>query len=219
MGKPKRRTKKRKNTTKRQVFKNKADLKRIKNMIEYKFIDGEVLNDDVNSTMTTGVTPLNLVDVGDTIHQRSGREITARRIFIRGSIRNNHGTPEDTIVRLMLIRWRDAHGVPITPDNVLTNYASGSTDGVYSNRATEFRSGMDIIMDTTFSMDTTQHSVIPFKINKKLSHNVLFSNDGTGTTIGDIYENPIYLMYISNASGTTNDPLINFQWRYSYCDA
>ncbi len=196
-----------------QVYKNKRDLKRLKKGIEYKKFDSIVTAAEANTTATPSY--LCTIDQGINDLQRIGRKITANRIFIRGFVHNDHGTPEDCIVRIALVRWKSGEGGTLTHAQV---WNSQQGTGSIVNRSREPNSAglFQVYLDHTFVMDTTQHSLIPFKINQKLRQPIEY-NAITGLE-ATCERNGLYLFVFSNIAGTTNNPQVTFIARLSYSD-
>lgn len=208
---------KRKSKISKQVYKNKRLLKKLSNNIEYKYYDG---NCGLTTIPNTGDQHcLNVVDNGDLYNQKEGREITSRRIMIRGYVNNNNGTPADGVLRIMLVRYHHAKGATLTVPDVLYNDGAAATS-VNSMINMENKRQFDIIADTTFGYDTTQHTQIPFKIKKKLDHKVIFNTERTsGTSAADIELNSLWFLAITNQATEANAPSITAEYRYSFCDA
>ncbi len=190
----------------------KKDIKWLKKNIEFKFKDLTVTNQDASNAPT--LLLLNGVANGPLVVERTGDELTARRIVIRGKIENTNGTPVDTIVRIILFRERRVNGVVPVLGDVL---AATGTAAVLSWRNMDDKNNIKVMFDTTFTMDTTQHSLIPFKLIYKLNHQTLYS--GVGTGVSSIQTNGLFLVVISEVAAGANAPTVDFTSRYSFVDS
>lgn len=205
-----RRFKKRRYGKKRSQFsKMKADVKLLKKSIERKFYETPNNSVDVNSTGSS--VCLNTIKQGHTVDDRIGNEVTARRLTVRGYFYNNHGTPEDCVIRMLIVRAIDQNNVKQEIGNVL------KTINVNSHANSGNRKRFQILSDQTFAMDTSSHSIIPFYFTTKIKSTVIYSNDNGAAT--DIRTGAYYIMYFSTVSGVTNDPLVSYISRFYYVDA
>ncbi len=143
----------------------KKDIKWLKKNIEFKFADTTTTN--IDASLAGTVSSLNLIAQGDTVDTRIGDMITARRIVVRGKIENTNGTPVDTIVRIILFRTLRNNGV-LTPLTELLAFGGSSIPLAW--REMEDSDNIKVMFDTTFTMDTLTHSLIPFKLMYKLNH-------------------------------------------------
>lgn len=211
-----RRRRRRTKKTTKQVYKNKKDLKVLKKLIEPKFLDGTSTMSQI-TTASSHVLLLNDIDQsagGEDIQTRIGRDILARRIFVRGYMQNTNGTPADGIMRILLVRYKDSKGEQIATNKVLYNEQGATTVNGFLNvdEARHF----DVILDTTFGYDTSAHTLIPFKYKKKLNHVVRY-NSSTGT-YDMIEKNSLWLIAITTQATAANAPDLVLEWRYSYLD-
>lgn len=208
---PKFQRKRFKRRSRRGLGKVKSQVKFLMKNTEWKYKDQVVGSLDAN--LASSIQLLNGNSQGSFRDAHIGEELTARRIAIRGVVKNNHGTPQDTTVRLMLVRKLNNNGVAITLPYVLENVASFPT---LSWTKMDNARNLRIIWDHTFTMDSTQHSVIPFKLLFKLNHTVKFNSSGSTAT--NIETNGLYFVMMSQVSGTADNPVVDLDWRYSYCD-
>lgn len=191
------------------IAKVKRDIKWLKKNVEFKFKDTIVALANANTTGSTFT--LNLVADGPLSSERDGEEVTSRRLMIRGFFHNDHGTPVDCICRILVWRQRAPNAVTPTVPMVLDSV------GVNSFRQMARKENIIVYLDNTFTMDTTQHSLIPFKFLKKLNHTVRYS--GAGGTQADVFLNGLNVSFLSTVAGTVNNPFVTFEARYSYCDS
>ncbi len=199
------------NTTKKKIYKNRKDIKRIKDLIEYKWKD-DAVTIVAEQTDTTGWWFM-LNGLAQAVgNARIGSEVYARSIMIRGYINNSTGgTNEDCVVRLILYRAKQSNNAEQTLALLLT--AVNVNSNYYHQHASRF----DILFDKTFSMDLTAHTIIPFKFRAKLAHKVKYN--GNAGTYADIENNGLWLAGLSTVDVGANAPIVTATWRYSYCDA
>ncbi len=190
----------------------KRDIKWLKMNVEFKFMDTEDAAYPVNTTPV--VHNLNPVLQGTTVQSanvRDGDEITARRILIQGQI-FQRGTKPDTVCRITLFRDKHPHGTLPTFLELFSSTAGTSNQNSLRNMENGDR--FKVMADYRFAMDEEVHSQVPFKIIFKLNHVVRYK----GTAV--IPEtNGLYLIATSQVAGTTNNPQLSFQARYSFCDS
>lgn len=189
-------------------------------MVETKFKDGATTVTNIH-TIAQRVLLNDTIAKGDNRHtQRIGRSLHAKKIFVRGYINNNNGTPTDDIIRVLLVRHKDSQGTDInTAYTDLLYNMTVTSYGVLSNRNINHTRDFKVYLDTTFAVDTTGHSYIPFKIVQKLDHEVVYNESADTGAIATIEQNPLYLIFIGiKADDTTNNPRATIEWRYTYND-
>lgn len=204
--------KKGKKSTAKQVRSNTAKINRIKSSVEKKFVEADVSLFDVN---TTGVVvPLSLVAATGSglTTDREGEKITTRRMMIRGAFYNNNssGTPEDCIIRMIIFRRKDVSGTLPSASTLLSQA---------SYRGFMFKDHMHdyvIYYDTTFSMDTSLKTILPFKWMKRFNMNVRYN--ATGGAITELEANGLFVWFYSTVAGTTDCPQAEFRYRHDFVD-
>ncbi len=200
----------------------KKDIKWLKKNVEFRYKDISDGLVECNSsgilTLLSGVpfpstaagsNPVNaLLEPGT----RSGDEITARRISVRGTCVIGP-TPTDATVRIMLVRQKSGHGITPTVSELL--HSVGQLVHTFRNmdRKTEWH----VYADHTFAMETAGFARIPFKFNFKLNHNQRQS--GSGEAVTDIQMNGLYLVTMSNLVAGATAPDVTFSSRYYFCDS
>lgn len=196
------------------IGKVKRDIKWLKKNIEFKFKDTAA--SAVDAGIAGVITPLTLMIQNDTESGRDGQEVTARRIAIRGVIKNINGTPVDTIVRIILFRQINNVGfvLPLI-SSVLA--ITGTPDIVNSWRNMQDKNNTKVMFDTTFTMDTLTHSLIPFKLMYRLNHTAKYK--GATAIVGNIVTNGLFLVVVSQVTSGANAPTVDFEARYSYVDS
>ncbi len=187
---------------------NTAKLQQIKSATEKKTVS--VFDSSVHVNTTGIVIPLNLCQQGKDEAERDGNKITTKRLFIRGRFVNTHGTPEDCIIRMIIFRRKDVSGVLPTSTTLLTT----QDDLGMMNK--DHMHDYVIYHDVTFVMDTTQHSIVPFKWMKRLNLNVRFNAPQAVTA--SLEANGLFMWFYSTVAGETNDPLVSYQLRHEFID-
>ncbi len=202
----------RKRFQKNGMSKIKNDIKWLKKNVEFKFIDTTLTDVDCSSAGT--VTYISGMLENALVNGRVGREVTARRIAIRGKIENTNGTPVDTLVRIILFRKRHVHGTTV-PLTELLSFGGSAIPLAWRQMNHKFE--YKVMFDTTFTMDTLTHSLIPFKLVYKLNHTQRF--DAAGAGVGECEENGLFLVALSEVASGANNPTMDFSARYSYADS
>jgi len=202
---------KRRSKLARQVSRNKFKISKIANVIERKQIAVAQTDQDANTTGT--IQTLSVISHGITQSTRIGDTIVIKSITIRGFLHNDQGTPVDNIVRLIVWKNLNPNGVTeVINANVLESVT------VNALRDWDHKLRIKVYYDQTFVMDTSQHTLIPFKIRiAGLRSKVTY--EGTGGGELDSMMNHYYFGLISTVAGTTNDPLVDFDFRVTYDDA
>lgn len=191
------------------LTKVKRDVKWLKKNIEFKFLDSTLNNVELSTTPV--VTPLSLIADGPLVSERSGESLTARRIALRFTVENNNGTPVDCVCRIMLVRSKQPRGALLPISGLLV-----SSD-VNSWRNLDRKNDIVVYADYTFTMDTTQHSMIPVKLIKKLNHIVKFS--GAAGSNSTLQENGLFLISLSTVVTGANAPTLIGISRFSFNDS
>ncbi len=187
----------------------KRDIKWLKKNIEFKHVD--ITTTDAACGTTSSNNLLNIVADGPLVSERSGEEITSRRIMCRGVVENDNGTPIDCLVRLILWRKPSAGGDNVGITNILT------TENVNSMYNMDQKHNYKVYADETFAMDTSLHSLIPFKFVFKLNHTVKWS--AATATESTLMTNGIYLTALGTSTAGANAPTYTMISRYSFCDS
>ncbi len=195
----------------RQVFKNKRKIRMITNLVERKFLKQRLVSADINTTS-------NLLQITNLIHgtgdgQRIGDKVMAKSIMIRGFISNNHGTAVDGQIRLIVFMNKRQNGIT----QILTGEILDDLN-IVSLRNWAHASQYIVLYDQTIAVDTTQHSLIPFKIRlSKLNKKVIY--EGTGAGQADAMANQYYFAWYGTVAGTTDNPQLTADVRLTYDDA
>lgn len=207
------------NYLKRQVYKNKSQLQTLNKAIEYKYQDVAVTTQGIHTTATFHCLNASITQSVTGQHSRIGNQLTAKKIRIRGVINNSHGTPADGVLRLILVRYKTASGrTPVFTDIFQTKSVGGDVSTILSFRNTEHMKDFDVMIDTTFAYDTVAHTQIPFKIVRKLKHNVEYNDTATTGAVTTIESNSLWLVALSNHADEPDSPLIGLEWRYTFSD-
>lgn len=192
--------------------KNFKMIKDIQKGIEYKYKDITAIEDDDVNTVA-GIEFITPIAQNSGSSARVGSKVHLKKIKVRGYIRNTHGTSVDCIVRLMMFRVRHVDLAMPSIDQVLE-----TANDVNSFREVNNTDNIVVYFDHTFVMDTSQYSILPFKITQKLDSVQKWEDANAGSDVTDLQTNGIFLAYFSTVAGTTDDPLISFRTRVNYCD-
>ncbi len=204
----KRRSRKRKKPSVKSLDKR---VKTLERGPEWKYVDTSASGVNCN---TTGIVQY-LSGVAQSagassVTTRIGNQVTLRKLCIRGVFHNDHGTPGDTIIRILIFKCKDVSNTiplttqPLTPANI---FGMRSFEELYNCK---------VYWDHTFPMDTNLHTLIPFKYIKKMNIKQYFDN--TGSAIGNCESNGLFIMVISDTAGTTDCPQLDFRHRIYFTD-
>ncbi len=209
------RRKKRYNRSRRKrsngLAKAKKDIKWLKKNVEFKFKDSE--ESAIQCNTTGAITPLatDAIVQGDSASERVGNEVTARRYHIRGYFYNTNGTPADCVVRVIIFRDKSPQGAAPGITELLVTGSLYAVSPYVIQESPRFK----VYADYTFSMDTTQHSLIPFKFTQKVNHQVKWASG----SVGEPNFNGWYMATMSNIAGVIDAPRVLIYDRFSYCDS
>lgn len=188
----------------------KEDIKWLKQNIEFKFQNS---NDELIADDEGEVDCLNDAIIGGTtLSQRIGEELTARRIFIRGFVHNDRGTPADGTIRIIVFRQKASLTTLPTVAEVLDPAFTFPTNAF---RQMDNKEDIVVYADHTVSYDTLAHTIIPFKFIFKLAHQVKY----TEVTAQVPQTNAMCLLAVSDQATTANAPGVSVSARYSYIDS
>lgn len=202
------------NYIRRQVGKNKAELKVLMKGVERKFHDRQnnvvvMTNQAVWASINDGI------DQGFDQGDRVGNKINGKKIFIRGFFTNKGANAADCVCRIIIVRIP----VPRITAPAVTRLLNDA-DNVNSFRLVTRDNEMIIMYDQTFAMDTTQMSLIPFKWSKKINTISEWTGaTGSSTTITANTYGIYAFSTITDNPGTLDSPDFNFGVRYTYTDS
>ncbi len=203
--------KRRNKSMKSQVYRNKKQLKDIARGIEHKFFDSARTADGMD---TTGATFLvNGVRLGDSVSNREGNKLLAKRLTLRGQLLNINGTPADTVVRVVVFRARSQNNA----DQTIALLTQNGPTNVDTMMRQEHYKRYQILADKTFAMDTAAHSIIPFYFTHKCNSVCTYSADTGAST--DLEDGAYYVGYWGSSAAGANAPTIIFTSRFYYTDA
>ncbi len=188
------------------------DVRLLKSALEHKNLD---INHTVQMNTTGQVVVVNALGTGDLGTTREGMKVTGKRLFIRGTIENNNGTPADGVCRLMIFIRKDVAGILPTMASLL------KTVDVNAPRLKNRKHDFVVLYDNTFVFDTTQHSLIPIKINIRIPtkyRNVRYLSTGTSAIITNLLANGLFIGAVGTVAGDTNAPRLVMTTRYDYID-
>lgn len=152
-------------------------------------------------------TPLNGIAQGDGHSQRDGRKVTLASVHVNGVLHVN--TQKATSVRVAIVMDKYCNGTALDPVDVFDDQPSSYLD-ICAFRNLDNVQRFDVIHDETFDIcpDISNNGATElnnaacrhFKINKKLSEVVNYSD--TGSTIANIADKALYLLIWSSQTGT-----------------
>ncbi len=200
-----------KKSLKKQVNSNKMAIARQKADVEKKFKQSVGNGDSVDTTSKVVI----LTDISGTLDGVSGRDgeaIRVKTISIRGILYNNVGSPKDNVVRLLVWQAKSPQAVSQTIANTVLD--SLTVQSLYDWQRKE---QIVVKYDQTVTMDTFQHSIIPFKIRiSGLNTRCVFS--GTSTGFASHITGHYYFGFFSTIAVAENPPTMDFQGRLTYTD-
>lgn len=194
-------------------------VNKIESQIERKHLD-VVSNDNVVDTAGVAVC-LNDLDISAYGDGRIGEVVGNERLRINMIIENNHGTPEDVMLRLVVLRFKDQEGAStVVWTDVFKSIVAGGTThgGVLAHRFLDSKNTYAVMYDNTFYMDTSLNSGIPLKMSFKLNHNTQYKKVPAGT-VADIIKNGLWILAISEQETSANAPYMSFHARLTYNDS
>ncbi len=166
----------------------------------------EIMSHNVETTLainSTGVVQLlSDINLGNTTNTRTGRQVKALNLDIKGFVTLNTTAGHD-IVRFMLVR-ADTSDTP-TFANVLRNTVVESFRQLNDVRL------FKVIYDKTFSLDTNSKNRQSVYIHKRLSHRLQWDQ----TTDTEVYGH-LFLMILGTEA--TNTSTFKFAHRLRYVD-
>ncbi len=193
------------------VKRNSKLIKKLNASVETKAEEIADINSvDVNTTSAIHI--INAVAQGLDDNDRIGNNIFGKSITLRGTLENDHGTPEDCLVRVIVFRMKIPNGA--TPTLIGSVLEALEIESLYN---WDNRKQYEILFDNTWAMDTTQHSLIPFKIRVKVNKKINYIL--TTKAFGAAGTNGYYIGFFSNIAGTTNNPQITLRGRHTYEDS
>jgi len=154
---------------------------------------------------------------GTTTETRVGNKIKLKRLFIRGYMVNNRGTPVDSMIRLIIFRAKQPNNALQTEDLLFQDGADINTP-----RMMEHKKRFKVYFDQTFTMkastDVSTQIFLPVKINIPLNSVATYNGVTGGYT--DMERNGVYLLICSTTNtGSANVPSFQFYSRVTYYDS
>lgn len=219
-----RRFRRRANVSK-QVKQNKIAIKKLKRAPERKHLDvGSVTlhaDDDLTSadtyyTLNSGIVrDAAATSIQDGSDRRIGDLVNNKALTIRGYIQNGaQGTATDVIVRILIVRVKSADATAFNPGDILHSLTVNSMYELQNVK------NYQVLSDTTFSMDNSDHSIVPFKYrtNLRSKSEWLHNAQSTANDQSDMIRNAYTIMCISSVANNDNAPIFNFSYRWVYTD-
>lgn len=195
-------------------YKMARDIKKLKtgqSGAELKTYD-TVMNGTLGTTMT--IVDVSSMAQGQTSLTRIGLKINPIHIKIYGTLAQNADATAPTVVRLILVRDTEQHGLAFT----LAELLEGASPTVRSLREHDTKPRFQHLWDRMFVLNERVANtswMVPIDYKKKLSGKIHF----IGTTAADASQgkNNLYLVGLSNDG--TNSPTINVNIRFRFTDA
>ncbi len=196
-----------------QVKKNKKDIAYLKRGLEHKFVEDN--DETINMDSTAAIYPLNdAITQGDTQTTREGNKVSNRKLSIKGYFANTGANAADCVCRIIIFKIKQNKGATPAIANLLNN-----VDSVNSHSQPNKTKDFSVFYDHTFTMDTTQMSLIAFKYDKVLRDSSQYLSDA-GTVAGidtNLYCMAVYSSITDNP-GTLDSPSFLFDYRFSFID-
>lgn len=205
--------------------------------IEKKFIDGTIALTNISTTWTgaeidpTTLVSLTAVAQGDGESQRDGRQYKVQGIQVRGQI--SFGAVEadalpqgDFPVRIIMVHDKQTNGAALNAEDVMV--LSGVGDDVNTFRNLQFVKRFQILREKTLVLKRTNAvnegavnsfasgaCVQNFKMSYKFKKDNGLQVNMSGTTgvIGNVTDNSVHMIAVTNISGGGDGPRIKYQFR------
>lgn len=181
----------------------------LKKMIEYKIVDWAIAEEDLDSDGIIKFIPT--IAEGDGGNERSGQEVFATRLTLRGRI-TKQGNGSDGLIRMLLVRMKKKDA---TITGQITDFLTATS--ITSPHNQPNRDNYKIYYDETFAIDEALRSNIPFYITQKLKSRIRYNADTVGNE-NDCVENPLYFIAFSNIATGADCPHLYVQGTLSYTD-
>lgn len=177
--------------------------------VEKKFVEYSVGENDISQTLVGSeidpATALTIsgVAIGDGARNRDGRTITLKSVHVHGIITSY--TPNDRIVRVVLVRDKQTNGAQFNAEDVLL--PTTGTNDVNAFRNLDFIKRFDVLKDLTIVVNTNHaqagaiSTMRHFKIDVPL--NVEVDHRGGTDSVTDITDNSLHLLAVTNGNDMT----------------
>lgn len=172
--------------------------------VEKKFCDVSFAPTAVNNTGNSSW--LSSISEGTDYNQRNGISVKAVSLSLRGSVQLPPSVAnEGQQIRLILVRDTE-DTIPGFGDllEAVTTYSPLNHINV---------SRFQVLWDHVYTLSAAGTTVVQFRKYFKCSDHIKWSNTTTG-----IREGHFYLFYVSDGTGATSNPLLNFYSRMRYID-
>lgn len=197
---------------KRRFNYGKAAFRMLKKNVEKKYLTVNVNGTEINSDAILS-NDMTSIAQGDTNTSRTGVKVTAKSLYIRGTLVQ---TGQDSVCRMVVVCDRQQEGdTAPTLGQVL---GDGTIGPVYGATNLLYSGRFQILMDKVYSLDASDKPNINLKyylkLNKGKGINVRYN--GSGST--DIQKNGIYVFFVSNVTAANTGPLFYGQIRLGFTD-
>lgn len=177
---------------------------------EFKFVDVASTTTAANSTGS--VVLLNGIARGDSVSERTGRQVTMRSVYLQYELYATVGTGLNQIHRVMLVLDKQVNA---TTPSVADIVSSGDVRGF---RNLDNRNRFAILIDRHYEIaqSTTTGTHQFDKIYRRLNTITTYNNGDAGT-VADIKTNALFLVILgSEGAGTTAGSVLhNSRVRYN----
>lgn len=193
-----------------QLYKDVSMLKGLIN-VEFKFLDYYL---DTTYSTTATFHLLNGIPEGDDVQQRNGREIRLKSIQVSARQYPTSTTANGSFVRYIIFIDTQPNGTAPTSAILLS---TGGAPANLAMRNLSYRKRFVILKDKIITTDSLASGlcVKSFEYYKKLNMHTIYS--GIGSTISDITTNSVYMMMVSNQTGT-DVPAVAMNHRIRFID-
>lgn len=198
--------------SKRRFNYGKAAYRMLKKNTEVKYFTVNTNGTEINSDAELDLD-MTAIAQGDTNTSREGIKITAKSLYIRGTLVQ---TGQDSVCRM--VAFIDRQQVADSDPTISQVYGDGTIPPVYAASNLLYSGRFQILMDKMFALDASDKPNINLnyyiKLNKGKGVNVRYN----GSTATDIQKNGIYVMFISNVTAANTGPLFYGQCRLGFTD-
>lgn len=174
--------------------------------VEYKNVDTSI---DTTVGTTAAYTLLNGLAQGDSESSRDGEKVRFKSLQVRGQLKQGASATAAQTVHFYLVIDKQTNG--LAPD-------SGSifeTDSdVFSLRNTTYMKRYVVLRDWLVNLDDVGREQQTIKFYTKMNMPTMYI--GTGSTVGNITTNSLYLVAVSDDN--TNPPEMDLSIRLRYID-
>jgi len=205
--------------------KGQANLRHLKNCVEYKFLDKQSSSSAISSTAPLIDCVSAGIAQGNTNSTRQGNKIFISRIQIQGRVHHSTGSGF-AHSRIIVFIDREGYQGGASP-TIAQLLATTGTDNFNAFRNLDHAGRFKVLADRKFSLpllsaDTdpgygTSTGVYNFRKSFSFKNGLIQQYTGTGGAESDITKNAIYVMVVT-AHGTANAVTATLQTRIRFTD-